>query len=179
MQNEHTPGKWYLFYVGAGSSREEKAAKFLKQLLKASHVEEEISDIFLPKEETKTPDGKTKISNLYPGYIFLKIVNLPNVSAILHQVSKLRVGPSKDPYVPLEDHEIAGLMKIRYKPSTLKEDLFSDDDMVRITAGPFKEFSGKVIEVNSVKQAVKVLITIFGRETPVMLKFSEVEKTKQ
>lgn len=174
MKNER--GEWYLMYTG--SNREKKCERMLKALAPSYNAVDDVHETYIPQEETKMPDGKIVVTNLYPGYLFIRLENYDRLKPLLRKVSNLKLHPSDESTVKLSLEESNALMRIKYKPELLKEELFSLDQDVRVVNGVFENFTGKIVELHSTKQTAKVLINIFGRDTPVELSYSELEKVK-
>lgn len=140
-----------------------------------------IFDIMVPKEKKiKIKNGKRTVieERIYPGYVLVEMVvtdaswyvvrNTPNVTGF--------IGLGTTP-TPVDPKEIE-LLKKRMGMAEPKFKIeVKEGDAVKITDGPFKDFDGKIQEVNEEKGKVKVLVSIFGRETPVELDFLQVKKT--
>jgi transcriptional antiterminator NusG len=171
---EREAGNWYIFYVG--TNREKRAAKMIEQLSPLYGVSGDVYEVYCPNEETKTPDGKVSFRLLFPGYVFLRCENFEYVKLMLKRISSLKIHPSNDPVIPLSKEEVDNIMKIKNKPSVLKESLFVDDEVVKIISGVLKDFTGKIVEINNTKQTAVILINLFGRDTRAELKFSDMER---
>ena len=173
-------GKFYLFYVGTG--REEKATRLLEALAPTFKVDggltakDYIYEVFIPAEEFKTPDGKMVSRKLFPGYTVIRLDNFDAIRPLFRRVSNFQIQPSNSPIIPMTTEDLEVIMKIRNKPSVLKEELFNIGQEVKIIHGPLAEFVGRITEINSTKQTLHLLVSLFGRGVPVEIPFIEVEK---
>ncbi len=172
--------RWYALHTYAGQKDRVKAN--LEQRIESFGVKDKISRILIPKERiAEIRNGKRRIykRKFFPGYILIEaeltdetkyvISNTPGVSGF--------VGPKSQP-VSLDKKEIdnveyrMGLLEKKPKPGVV----FEIGEAIRITKGPFANFQGEITEVNPQQQRLKVLVLIFGRETPVELEYINVEK---
>ncbi len=170
--------KWYVLHTYSGY--EDSVAWNLKQRIESMGMQDKIFDAIVPKEKKiKIKDGKrtTVEEKIFPGYVLVNMMvtddswyvvrNTPNVTGF--------VGSGTIP-TPIADEEWTFLQKrMGAEEPKFKVD-FEMGDLVRITDGPFKDYEGKVGEVDEGKGKVKVMVTIFGRETPVELDFLQVKK---
>ncbi len=169
---------WYIVHTYSGY--EEQVAEALKERATSLHMEDKIFDVMVPKVkeiEIRSGRKKTVEKRLYPGYVFVEMIvteeswyvvrNTPNVTGFVG----FGVRPS-----PIKPQEIAQIKKLMgvLEPK-YKIDL-SLSDLVRIVDGPLKGFEGKVDEIDEDKGKIKVLVSMFGRETPVNLDFLQVKK---
>ena len=155
-------------------------ARSLKQRIASLGYEDRIFNVLVPKEKKiKMKEGKKDVieEKLYPGYVLVEMVvtddswyvvrNTPNVTGF--------IGAGTTP-TPLSKEEIDFLMKkMGSDEPKYKFDIVVGDH-VKIVDGPFKDFSGRVSEVDEERGRVKVLVTMFGRETPAELDFLQVKK---
>jgi len=181
MSRQHVTGEkhWYVLHTYSGY--EDSVAFNLKQRIESMGMEDKIFDVVVPKEKKiKIKDGKrtTFEEKIFPGYVIVEMIvtddswyvvrNTPNVTGF--------VGSGTIP-TPISEEEIKYLQKrMGVEEPKFKVD-FQPNDLVRIMDGPFKEYEGKVSEVDEAKGKVKVLVSIFGRETPVELDFLQVKKS--
>jgi transcriptional antiterminator NusG len=181
MSRQHVTGEkhWYVLHTYSGY--EDSVAFNLKQRIESMGMEDKIFDVIVPKEKKiKIRDSKrvTVEEKIFPGYVLVEMIvtddswyvvrNTPNVTGF--------VGSGTIP-TPISEEEIKYLQKrMGVEEPKYKID-FATDDLVRIMDGPFKEYEGKVSEVDEAKGKVKVLVSIFGRETPVELDFLQVRKS--
>jgi transcriptional antiterminator NusG len=173
--------QWYIIHTYSGFER--KVAESLRTRADAFGFGESIGQILIPEEEVvELRNGKKVTSKrlLYPGYV---VVQMDMNDELWHRVKDTPrvtgfVGGGQTP-VPLSADEIN---KMLYRQTTAAERprpkmSFEKNESVRIVDGPFANFQGKVDEINSERNTLRVLVTIFGRATPVELDFLQVEKT--
>ncbi len=172
---------WYIIHTYSGFER--KVAESLRTRAEAFGFNEQIGQILIPEEEVvELRNGKKVTSKrlLYPGYV---VVQMEMNDELWHRVKDTPrvtgfVGGGQTP-VPLSADEIN---KMLYRQTTAAERprpkmTFEKNEQVRIIDGPFANFQGKVDEINPERNTLRVLVTIFGRATPVELDFLQVEKT--
>ena len=172
---------WYIIHTYSGFER--KVAESLKTRAEAYGFSDQIGQILIPEEEVvELRNGKKVTSKrlLYPGYV---VVQMEMNDELWHRVKDTPrvtgfVGGGQTP-VPLSADEIN---KMLYRQTTAAERprpkmTFEKGELVRIIDGPFANFQGKVDEINPERNTLRVLVTIFGRATPVELDFLQVEKT--
>jgi len=180
MPKQITTGEkqWYAIHTYSGY--EDNVARNLKQRVESLGFEDKIFNVLVPKEKKiKIKGGKRETieEKIYPGYVLVEMIvddgswyivrNTPNVTGF--------IGAGTVP-TPLSSAEIETLMKrMGVEEPKYKMDV-AVGDRVKITDGPFKDFDGKISEIDPEKGRVKVLITIFGRETPVELDFLQINK---
>ena len=162
------------------SGYEENVARNLKQRIESMDMQDLIFDVIVPKEKKiKIKAGKRTVVEeiIYPGYVLVEMIvtdaswyvvrNTPNVTGF--------IGLGTTP-TPVDPREIDSLKKrMGVEEPKYKIDV-GRGDVVKISEGPFKDFEGKVEEVDEGKGKIKVMISIFGRETPVELDFLQVKK---
>lgn len=162
------------------SGYEENVMKNLKQRIESMDMQNLIFDVMVPKEKKiKIKAGKrvTIEERIYPGYVLVEMIvtdaswyvvrNTPNVTGF--------IGLGTTP-TPVDPREIESLKKrMGVAEPKYKIDVQAGDN-VKITDGPFKDFDGKIQEIDEEKGKVKALVSIFGRETPVELDFLQVKK---
>ena len=171
-------GNWYVVHTYSG--HENKVAATLKQKIKASALENRIFDILVPtQEKIEVREGKkvTLQEKIFPGYI---LVNMKLDDETWHTVRSTAgvtafVGIGNKP-TPLSDKEVNAIQKFSEMEAPTYKASFSIDEAVRIVDGPFADFLGTVQGIDEEKGKVKVLVSIFGRETPVELDFLQVAK---
>lgn len=170
--------RWYVIHTYSGY--EESVAKALKQRAESLGMEDKIFNVIVPKErKIKIKSGKREIveEKIYPGYVLVEMIvtddswyvvrNTPNVTGF--------VGAGTTP-IAVSNEEIQKLLaRMEVKEPQYKIE-FKKGDLVKITDGLFKDFEGKVEEVDQERGKVKVLINIFGRETPVELDSLQIKK---
>jgi transcription termination/antitermination protein NusG len=171
---------WYIIHTYSGF--ENKVAESLRGRALAFGFNERLGQILIPTEEVfELRNGKKVTSKrlLYPGYV---LVEMEMDDELWHAVKDTPrvtgfVGGGNNP-VPLTADEVNSIL---YRQSNVGDRpkpklTFERNETVRITEGPFTNFSGKVDEINAEKNTLRVMVTIFGRSTPVELDFEQVEK---
>ncbi len=169
---------WYVIHTYSGY--EDAVAKALNQRVESLGMEDKIFNVLVPKEKKiRIKGGKRKVveGKLYPGYILVEMIvtddswyvirNTPNVTGF--------VGAGTTP-IPVSLAEVENLKKrLGAEEPQYKIDV-EIGDLVKITDGPFKDFDGKVSEIDEEKGKVKVLVNMFGRDTPVELDSLQIKK---
>ena len=175
--------KWYV--VRTYSGHENKVKQFLESELEENEqLKAKIEDILVPTEkvfEVKDGKKKSKNKNFFPGYILVN-VDLDNQvkEFILNTQSVmgfLGTGNNPNPLRPEEVKRIVGRLS-QEEGSERMETYFRNGDLVKIIDGPFNNFSGTIQEVNEEKMKIKVMVSIFGRKTPVEINFVQAELEK-
>lgn len=172
--------KWYVVHTYSGY--EQKAKQALEERIRSAHMEDFFEDILIPSEpilEVKKGAKKTSSRKFFPGYILVKMDLSEKTWYLIKGTSRITgfVGGSTNPPVVPEE-EVKRITK-QIEEGTLKPKQkieFEKGESVRVVSGPFSTFAGIVDEVNSEKGKLKVLVSIFGRSTPIELDFSQVEK---
>ena len=169
---------WYVLHTYSGY--EDSVVSSLKQRIESMGMDDKIFDVMVPKEKRiKIREGKrtTVEEKIFPGYVLVNMIvtddswyvvrNTPNVTGF--------VGAGTVP-TPISDEEIKTIQKRMGMEEPKYKIEFAVGDLVRITDGPFKDYEGKVSEIDEAKGKIKVLVSIFGRETPVELDFLQAKK---
>ncbi len=172
--------KWYIIHTYSGFER--KVAESLMNLVQAKSLEDKIGQILIPTEDVvEMRSGKRVVSSklFYPGYILIEMEMDNDTWYQVRHTPKVTgfVSSGKDP-IPLTDEEVENIVN-RVSATTeapKPKFIFEAGDSVRIVDGPFKDFSGRVEDVNLERSTVKVNLTILGRPTPVELEFIQIEK---
>ncbi|MGA2992146.1 MAG: transcription termination/antitermination protein NusG [Candidatus Korobacteraceae bacterium] len=172
--------KWYIIHTYSGFER--KVKESLESRGKAFALEGKIGHVLIPTESvTEVRGGKKYTSErmFYPGYVLVEMDMDDNVWHVVKSTPRVTgfVGTGQQP-TPLSQDEVN---QIVYRVADSKEKpklkvKFEKNEAVRITEGPFATFQGVVDEVNEDRETLKVMVTIFGRATPVELEFGQVEK---
>ena len=168
--------RWYVVHTYSGY--ENKVKTDLEKTVKNRELEEYFFDIVVPMEEQiEIKDGKRKanLKKVFPGYVLVKMIVTEETWYIVRNTRGVTgfVGSGTDP-IPLTDDEIRAM---GFEETSINVD-YEVNDAVQILNGAFKDSIGTVQEINKEKHKVKVLISMFGRETPVELEFSQVQKIK-
>ena len=167
--------RWYVVHTYSGY--ENKVKTDLEKTIKNRELEDYFFDIIVPMEEQieiKDGNKKTNLKKVFPGYVLIKMIVTEETWYIVRNTRGATgfVGSGTDP-IPLTDEEIRKMGLIDEVP--VKVD-YSVNDNVQILGGPLDGYTGIVQEINKEKKKVKVLVSMFGRETPVELEFSQVQK---
>jgi transcriptional antiterminator NusG len=171
---------WYIIHTYSGF--EQKVRDSLRSRAEAFGFAHRIGEILIPTEEVVEMRAGKKVTSkrlLYPGYVMVQMEMDENLWHAVKDTPRVTgfVGGGNNP-VPLTADEVNSIL---YRQTTSAERPrpklnFEKGEMVRINDGPFSNFQGKVDDVNSEKDTLRVLVTIFGRATPVELDFLQVEK---
>ncbi|MGC8795045.1 MAG: transcription termination/antitermination protein NusG [Bryobacteraceae bacterium] len=177
---ERPKKQWYIIHTYSGFER--KVAESLRSRAEAFGFADKIGEILVPEEEVvEIRGGKKQTSKrlMYPGYVLVEVEMNDDVWHAIRSTPRVTgfVGGGTTP-IPLSPEEVE---EIRNRQASAAErprpkQTFEKGETVRIIDGPFTSFSGKVDEVNTERSTLRVLVTIFGRATPVELEFSQVEK---
>jgi transcriptional antiterminator NusG len=168
--------KWYVVHTYSG--HENKVAITLKQHAEAGGFTDRIFKVFIPhQEKIVISEGKKRSvdERLFPGYVIVQMILSDDSWHLVRSTRGVTgfVGTGTTP-TPLPESEVRALMKFTRQEAPKFEAKFTVGDSVKITDGPFAEFLGKVDEVNEEQGKVRVLVSVFGRETPVELDFMQV-----
>lgn len=180
--------KWYAVRIISG--HENKVKAYLDNEIRNEKLEDNIRNVLIPLEkifEVKGGKKKVKLKNFLPGYILIeadlddKIRDfVSKTPSIINMVgSKSVKGKRLDP-IALKPSEVKRIKSILNEEGDDKKlDIqLNTGDPVKVTSGPFNNFSGNILEVNLEKLKVKVMVSIFGRKTPIELELTQVEKEK-
>ncbi len=173
-QNEPTEAKWYVIHTYSGY--ENKVKDTLEMIVENRGLEDYIQDISVPTEQVvEIKDGKKKIYDrkIYPGYVLVKLVLTDEIWYIVRNTRGVTgfVGPSSTHPVPLTDEELMIMGLVSNVDPVVDYDV---GDSVRVIQGPLESFTGVVQEIDSEKKKVVVLVSMFGRETPVELELTQI-----
>ncbi|MBC7341502.1 MAG: transcription termination/antitermination protein NusG [Clostridia bacterium] len=169
---------WYVIHTYAGYENKVKAN--LEKRIQSMNLEDKIFQVVIPMEdELQIKDGKKKIvkKKIYPGYVLVEMIltddswyavrNTPGVTGF--------VGPPSKP-IALQPHEVKQILRQMGGEEARPRITFALGESVRVTTGPFENFIGTVSEIHPEKGKLRVLVSMFGRETPVELEYTQVEK---
>jgi transcription termination/antitermination protein NusG len=178
------PGRWYVVHTYAGY--ENKVKSNLESRIVSMNMEDRIYEVVIPMEDVVEFKGGKKVvvqKKVFPGYLLTRcdldddswsvIRNTPGVTGF--------VGPGTKP-TPLSRREVEGILQVKveggadHAKKTRPRLEYEVGETVRVKEGPFADFSGQIDEINEDQLKLKVLVNIFGRETPVELEFSQVAK---
>ena len=175
-QNLDQGKRWYVLHTYSGY--EENVAHNLKQRIETLDAGDKIFNVLVPTEK-KIKNGKRKVieEKIFPGYVLVEMIvtdeswyivrNTPNVTGF--------IGVGTVP-TPISEKEVQGLMKrMGVEEPKFKIDIV-EGETVKIIDGPFKNFEGKITNIDESKGKIKVNVSMFGRETPVELDFLQIKK---
>lgn len=169
---------WYAVHTYSG--HENKVKTNIERRAASMNLAEQVFRVIVPTEaEFRTRGGKRQEvqRKVFPGYVLIEMV-LDDVTWHLVKSTTGVTGfvSSGNRPVPLQESEIQAILDAIESPDRRPKIKWSKEEVVRVTSGPFADFTGKIEEVNTQKEKLKVLISIFGRDTPVELDFGQVER---
>ena len=173
-KNYDSEPRWYVVHTYSGY--ENKVKTDLEKTIKNRELEDFFFEIIVPMEEQiEIKDGKkkTNLKKVFPGYVLIKMIVTEQSWYIVRNTRGVTgfVGSGTDP-IPLTNEEIRNM---GFETTIINVD-YEVNDSVKVVNGPLSGFIGTVQEINKEKNKVKVMVSMFGRETPVELEFSQVEK---
>ena len=165
---------WYVVHTYSGY--ENKVKTDLEKTVKNRELEDFFFDIVVPMEEQieiKEGKRKTNLKKVFPGYVLIKMIVTEETWYIVRNTRGVTgfVGSGTDP-IALTEEEIRAM---GFETTTITVD-YEVNDTIRVLNGPLENFTGVIQEINKDKNKVKVLVSMFGRETPVDLDFAQVQK---
>lgn len=169
---------WYVVHTYSG--HEAKVAATLKQRIESQKIQDKIVDILVPtqdKIEIKEGKKSTVKEKIFPGYLLINMVLDDNTWLAVRTTPGITgfIGTANKP-TPLPQDEVETIKRFMSLEAPKFKTAFSQGEAVKITDGPFAEFLGTISEIDEEKGKIKVLVSIFGRETPVELDFLQVAK---
>ncbi|HOX21618.1 MAG TPA: transcription termination/antitermination protein NusG [Candidatus Paceibacterota bacterium] len=178
-QKDTQQRSWYAVHTYSGY--EDAVARYLKQRVESLDMHDKIFNIIVPKEKKiKIKGGRryTTEEKIYQGYVLVEMILNDDSWYVVRNTPRVTgfIGADSTTPTPLSEKEVSEIMK----RTGVEEPKYKIDlrvgDVVKITDGPFKDFDGKINELDEATAKVKVLVSIFGRETPVELDFLQVKK---
>ena len=176
MENEK---RWYVVHVYSGYEKKVKAN--LEKRIHTTGMEDKIFSILIPEEEemvpTKTGAKKIVAKKVYPGYILVEMIMADDSWYIVRNTQGVTgfVGSGSKP-VPLEEYEMDKIYKLMGLKKKMVEFKSQVGEKVQVIDGPFADFVGLITDIDSDKGRVHVLVSMFGRETPLELDFDQVKE---
>jgi len=177
---------WYV--VRVFSSHEKKVKRYLDREIEMQGLEDKITEVLIPTEtviEIKSGKKRTREKNFFPGYILLKTAYDEEVNNLIQgapsTIGFLKSGKSDHVPKPLRKSEVNRILgRVQDSEEMMEqggkiEIPYDEGDIVKVIDGPFKDFDGTVQEVNTDKLKLRVLVSIFGRKTPVEVGVNQVE----
>lgn len=185
MTSEIT-NEWYV--VRCFSSHEKKVKEFLEREIEELGLQDKVRDILIPTEtviEIRSGKKRTREKNFFPGYILVETSYDEEVNNLIQSAPSclgfLKGGKNDVIPTPLKQSEVDRILGRVHDSQEMLEkggvvDIpYNEGDLVKVIAGPFKDFDGTVQEINSDKLKLRVLVSIFGRRTPVEVDVNQVE----
>lgn len=178
-QEEQTDRHWYALHTYAGY--ENAVVRNLKQRIESLGMEDKIFNCLVPVEKKVLVKGGKRVEveeRIYPGYVLVEMIVTDDSWYVVRNTPRVTgfVGAGITP-IPLEPKEVEELFALMKGADDAKHTIDLDiGETISIIDGPFKEFEGKVSELDEDRGKVKVLVSMFGRETPVELDFLQVKK---
>lgn len=173
---------WYV--VRCFTSHEKKVKEFLEREIADQGLEDKISEVLIPTEtvvEIRSGKKRTREKNFFPGYILLNTHYDEEVNNLIQSAPSclgFLKGKTENVPSPLKKHEVQRIIgRVRDGGEEVRniEIPYSEGDLVKVISGPFKDFDGTVQEVNPEKLKLRVMVSIFGRKTPVEVDVNQVE----
>jgi transcriptional antiterminator NusG len=175
---ESTPGQWYVLHTYSGY--ENKVKKSIETRIEALDLNDRVYEIVVPTQdeiEIRSGQRHTVQKKVFPGYVLVRMEmdddtwyalrNTPGVTGFVN---------INNVPIPLPDTEVQNILKGMTAEAPRVRITFQVGDTVRITDGPFADFRGEIDEINQEKGKIRVLVSFFGRETPVELDFLQAER---
>lgn len=169
--------KWYVVHTYSGF--EKRVKTLLEEKVRNSKLEDQIEDVLIPTEDVvELKKGKKKVSKkkTFPGYILIRmemstenwhvVKNIPKVTGFVGGISP----------VPIPEEDVKAMIDLAKSESPRMTAKYVKEDKVEVVDGPFNGFIGVVDEVNPEKEKVRVIVSIFGRQTPVELDYLQVKR---
>ncbi|RME56623.1 transcription termination/antitermination protein NusG [Candidatus Parcubacteria bacterium] len=177
--NSGAARQWYAVHTYSGY--EEAVARYLKQRVESLSMGDKIFNVVVPKEKKvviKRGKRQTVEEKTYPGYVLVEMILTEDSWYVVRNTPRVTGFVGSDPThpAPLAREEVEALLRNMGKDETAFKVDLRPGDLVRIIDGPFRDYDGKVAEVDEEKGKVKVLVPVFGRDTAVELDFLQVKK---
>jgi transcription termination/antitermination protein NusG len=170
--------RWYVVHTYSGY--ENKVKTNLEKRIESMEVSDKIFRVEVPTEEVtevKNGQSRTVERKIFPGYVLVQMIMTDHSWYVVRNTPGVTgfVGPGSRP-VPLEDHEVDNLLGEAELEDVVLKVIYEVGEVVVVTDGPFKNFSGVIEEVSAPRQRLKVRVSMFGRNTPLELDFNQVKK---
>jgi transcription termination/antitermination protein NusG len=180
MAKQESTGERHWYAVHTYSGYENAVMRNLKQRIESQDMQDKIFDVVVPTEKKIKIKGTKRVEveeKTFPGYVLVDMIVDDNSWYVVRNTPRVTgfVGAGVQP-VPLREDEVAALLSKMGDTEAVHQIELVQGEVVIITDGPFKDFEGKVEEVDTSRGKVKVMVAMFGRETPVELDFLQVKK---
>lgn len=170
--------KWYVVHTTSG--HEARVAETLRQRIETMNLTNNVFELLVPTQDRVIIRGGKKATikeKIFPGYLLVKLIMDDATWLAVRTTPGITgfVGAGRNP-TPLSDSEVANIQKFISAPAKRFKTRFSQGEAVKVTDGPFADFLGTIDEIDEEKGKVKILVSIFGRETPVELDLLQIAK---
>ena len=177
-QTEDPKAKWYVVHTASG--HEARVSETLRQRVETMNLQKNVFELLIPTQDRVIIRGGKKATvkeKIFPGYLIVKMILDDSTWLVVRTTAGVTgfVGTGNKPS-PLSDLEVANILKFISAPAPRFKTKFSVSEAIKITDGPFTDFLGTISELDEERGKVKVLVSIFGRETPVELDFLQIQK---
>ncbi|MBX4205725.1 transcription termination/antitermination protein NusG [Candidatus Microgenomates bacterium] len=177
-QTEDPKAKWYVVHTASG--HEIRVSETLRQRVESMGLTSNVFELLVPTQDRVVVRGGKKATvkeKIFPGYLLVKMILDDSSWLAVRTTPGITgfVGSGNKP-TPLVESEVANIQKFVSSPAPRFKSKLSIGEAIKITDGPFTDFLGTIHEIDEEKGKVKVLVSIFGRETPVELDFLQVQK---
>jgi transcriptional antiterminator NusG len=177
-KEKNEKARWYVVHTSSG--HEARVAETLRQRIETMGIEDKVYELLVPTQDRVViRQGKkaTVKEKIFPGYLLVKMIMEDATWLTVRTTPGITgfVGAGKTP-TPLSANEVKNIQKFVSAPAKRFKTRFSKGEAVKITDGPFSDFLGTISEIDQEKGKVKVLVSIFGRETPVELDLLQIAK---
>ena len=177
-QTDDPKAKWYVVHTASG--HEARVSETLRQRVETMNLQKNVFELLIPTQDRviiRAGKKATVKEKIFPGYLIVKMILDDSTWLAVRTTAGVTgfVGTGNKPS-PLSDLEVANILKFISAPAPRFKTKFSVSEAIKITDGPFADFLGTISELDEARGKVKVLVSIFGRETPVELDFLQIQK---
>jgi len=177
-QTQDPKAKWYVVHTASG--HEARVSETLRQRVETMNLSGSVFELLIPTQDRVIIRGGKKATvkeKIFPGYLLVKMILDDSTWLAVRTTAGVTgfVGTGSKP-TPLSEGEVANILKFISAPAPRFKTKFSVGEAVKINDGPFADFLGTIHEMDEARGKVKVLVSIFGRETPVELDFLQIQK---
>jgi len=177
-KTDDSKAKWYVVHTASG--HEARVSETLRQRVETMNLQGNVFELLIPTQDRVIIRGGKKATvkeKIFPGYLIVKMILDDSTWLAVRTTAGVTgfVGTGHKPS-PLSELEVSNILKFISAPAPRFKTKFSVSEAVKITDGPFADFLGTINELDEARGKVKVLVSIFGRETPVELDFLQIQK---
>lgn len=169
--------QWYVVHTYSGF--EKRVQQLLENKVQNSGLQEDIGDVLIPTEDVvELKKGKKKVSKkkTFPGYILVNMVMTTSNWHVVKSIPKVTGFVGGINPVPIPEQDVKAMIDLAISQAPRMASTYIKDDSVEVIDGPFQGFTGTVEEVNPEKEKIRVIVSIFGRQTPVELDYLQVKR---